>query len=71
FSDKQTSGHVLVYTQVARLDKKLSGLCRRFSLWIRQAFMRSQMLGDKTDFYQNTTLYARMRGAGFMHVVAV
>ena len=33
--------------------------------------MRSLMLGDKSDFYQDTTLYARMRGAGFMHVVAV
>ena len=33
--------------------------------------MRSLMLGDKSDFYQDTTLYARMRGAGFIHVVAV
>ena len=42
-----------------------------FSLWILQAFMRSLMLGDKSDFYQDTTLYARMRGAGFIHAVAV
>ena len=33
--------------------------------------MRSLMLGDKSDFYQDTTLYARMRRAGFIHVVAV
>ncbi|MBQ9663392.1 MAG: DNA internalization-related competence protein ComEC/Rec2 [Oscillospiraceae bacterium] len=34
-------------------------------------FMRALMLGDKTDFYKDTALYARMRGAGFMHIVAV
>ena len=34
-------------------------------------FMRSLMLGDKTDFYRDLPLYADMRGAGFMHVVAV
>lgn len=34
-------------------------------------FMRSLMLGDKTDFYQDLPLYASMRGAGFMHIVAV
>ena len=33
--------------------------------------MRSLMLGDKSDFYQDTTLYARMRRAGFIHAVAV
>ena len=35
------------------------------------AFLRALMLGDKTDFYRDTPLYARMRGAGFMHIVAV
>ena len=34
-------------------------------------FMRSLMLGDKTDFYRDLPLYASMRGAGFMHIVAV
>lgn len=34
-------------------------------------FLRALMLGDKTDFYKDTALYARMRGAGFMHIAAV
>ena len=34
-------------------------------------FLRALMLGDKTDFYRDPVLYARMRGAGFMHIVAV
>lgn len=29
------------------------------------------MLDDKTDFYKDTALYARLKGAGFMHIVAV
>ena len=36
-----------------------------------KTFLRSLLLGDKTDFYQDLPLYASMRGAGFMHVVAV
>ncbi|MBO5496330.1 MAG: DNA internalization-related competence protein ComEC/Rec2 [Oscillospiraceae bacterium] len=34
-------------------------------------FMRALLLGDKADFYGDLPLYASMRGAGFMHVVAV
>ena len=34
-------------------------------------FMRSLMLGDKTDFYKDIPLYTCMQGAGFMHIVAV
>ena len=34
-------------------------------------FLRSLMLDDKTDFYKDTALYARLKGAGFMHIVAV
>ncbi len=34
-------------------------------------FMKALLLGDKNDFYRDTVLYARMRGAGLMHVVAV
>ncbi|MBO5544060.1 MAG: hypothetical protein J5949_05450 [Oscillospiraceae bacterium] len=33
--------------------------------------MRALLLGDKADFYGDLPLYASMRGAGFMHVVAV
>ena len=34
-------------------------------------FLRSLMLDDKTDFYKDTALYARLKGAGFMHIVVV
>ena len=35
------------------------------------AFMKSLMLGDKQDLYQNQSLYLAMNRAGFLHVVAV
>ena len=35
------------------------------------AFMKSLMLGDKTDLYQNEELYQQLSRAGFLHVVAV
>ena len=28
-------------------------------------------LGDKTDLYKDTAQYSRIKGAGFMHIVAV
>jgi len=34
-------------------------------------FMRSLMLGDKTDFYGDESLYVSMSRAGLMHIVAV
>lgn len=36
-----------------------------------EVFMRSLMLGDKTDFYGNEALHASMSRAGLMHIVAV
>ena len=36
-----------------------------------QVFMRSLMLGDKTDFYGDEKLYVDMTRAGLMHIVAV
>ena len=60
-----------IRTLAARCAKKLSDFAGSFFSPDTAVFMRSLMLGDKTDFYQDTTLYARMRGAGFMHVVAV
>jgi len=36
-----------------------------------QVFMRSLMLGDKTDFYGEEKLYVDMTRAGLMHIVAV
>lgn len=35
------------------------------------AFMKSLMLGDKSDLYQDQSLYLAMNRAGFLHVVAV
>ena len=35
------------------------------------AFMKSLMLGDKQDLYQNQSLYLAMNRAGFLHIVAV
>ncbi|MBQ3050218.1 MAG: ComEC/Rec2 family competence protein, partial [Oscillospiraceae bacterium] len=34
-------------------------------------FMRSLMLGDKADFYEDESLYVDMSRAGLMHIVAV
>lgn len=34
-------------------------------------FMKSLMLGDRTDFYQDEGLYLAMSRSGFMHIVAV
>ena len=36
-----------------------------------RSFMRGLLLGDKSDLYQDSGLYASMSRAGFMHVVAV
>ncbi len=35
------------------------------------AFMKSLMLGDKSEFYEDTALHLAMSRAGFMHIVAV
>ena len=34
-------------------------------------FMKSLMLGDKSEFYNDDALYCAMSRAGFMHIVAV
>ena len=60
-----------IRTLAARCAKKVSDYAGDFFAPDTAAFMRALMLGDKTDFYQDTTLYARMRGAGLMHIVAV
>jgi competence protein ComEC len=36
-----------------------------------EVFMRSLMLGDKTDFYDSEELYVSLSRAGLMHIVAV
>ncbi len=59
---------------------------RYFPLWLQRqiasqverlfpadtaAFMKSLMLGDKQDLYQDQSLYLAMNRAGFLHIVAV
>ena len=71
-------------TDPERIPGKL-GL-RYFPLWLRRqiasqverifpsdtaAFMKSLMLGDKQDLYQDQSLYLAMNRAGFLHIVAV
>ena len=58
-------------TVAALCSKRISDYASGFFKPDVSVFMRSLMLGDKTDFYRDIPLYASMRGAGFMHIVAV
>ena len=58
-------------TVAALCSKRISDYAAGFFSADTATFMRALMLGDKTAFYKDTALYARMQGAGFMHVVAV
>ena len=55
----------------ARVSGRISDFADSFFSPDTRIFMRALMLGDKTDFYRDIPLYAGMRGAGFMHVVAI
>ena len=63
--------HHSLRTVAALCSKRISDYAAGFFSADTATFMRALMLGDKTDFYKDTALYARMQGAGFMHVVAV
>ena len=52
-------------------SRKISDIAGKVFSPRAAVFMRALLLGDKTDFYDDLPLYASMRGAGFMHVVAV
>ena len=58
-------------TLAAECSAYVSAFADRLFTGRTAVFLRALMLGDKTDFYRDTVLYARMRGAGFMHIVAV
>ncbi len=58
-------------TLAARCSSRISAFAGGFFSRDTSVFLRSLMLGDKTDFYRDIPLYASMRGAGFMHIVAV
>ncbi len=60
-----------IHTVAANCSSFLSEFISGFFSEDTGVFMQALMLGDKTDFYQDLPLYARMRGAGFMHIVAV
>ena len=60
-----------IRTLSALAAKRVSDFAAGFFSDDISVFMRALMLGDKTDFYKDTALYARMQGAGFMHIVAV
>ncbi len=58
-------------TMAAVCSRAVSGAAESLFSEDTATFMKALLLGDKTDFYQDTALYARMRGAGLMHVAAV
>lgn len=53
------------------LQKKISSQVDRLFPSDTAAFMKSLMLGDKQDLYQEQSLYLAMNRAGFLHIVAV
>ena len=63
--------HPTIRTVAADLSARLSRYAAGFFSPDTSVFLRALLLGDKSDFYDDLPLYASMRGAGFMHVVAV
>lgn len=55
----------------ARINHAISETISRIFPADAQAFMRSLMLGDKSELYKDTSLHLAMSRAGFMHTVAV
>ena len=63
--------HMTLRTVASSCSKRIFDLTERIFPPEISVFMKALMLGEKTDFYQDLPLYAVMRGAGFMHIVAV
>lgn len=55
----------------ARLNRYIAELIESIFPADTRAFMKSLLLGDKTDFYKDEALSLAMSRAGFMHIVAV
>ena len=53
------------------LQRKIADQVDRLFPEDTAAFMKSLMLGDKQDLYQEQSLYLAMNRAGFLHIVAV
>lgn len=68
---KLTDGGNYIPALPAKLNHAIGEtICRLFPADTR-AFMRSLMLGDKTELYQDEGLHLAMTRSGFMHTVAV
>lgn len=68
---KLTEGGAYIPALPARLNHAISDVISRIFPADTQAFMRSLLLGDKTELYQDDSLYLAMSRSGFMHTVAV
>ena len=69
--EKTGQRRMTLRTVASSCSKRISDQVERVFSDRVAVFMKALMLGEKTDFYQDLPLYARMRGAGFMHIVAV
>ena len=69
--EKTGKRHITLRTVAASCSRRISDRVETLFPDRVGVFMKALMLGEKTDFYQDLPLYARMRGAGFMHIVAV
>ena len=54
-----------------KLQRQIASQVERLFPADTAAFMKSLMLGDKQDLYQDQSLYLAMNRAGFLHIVAV
>ena len=69
--EKTGERHMTLRTMASSCSKRISDLTETIFSPEISVFMKALMLGEKTDFYRDLPLYAHMRGAGFMHIVAV
>ena len=66
-----TSGEGSLLTLPQRLQHYLSGLVDKLYSGSVASFMKSLMLGDRSDFYSDSSLSTSLSRAGVMHIVAV
>ena len=69
--EKTGERRMTLRTVAAACSRRISDLSETVFPGRVSVFMKALMLGEKTDFYRDLPLYANMRGAGFMHIVAV
>lgn len=66
-----TDGGNYIPAMPAKLNHAVAGMINQIFPADTRAFMRSLMLGDKTELYRDEGLYLAMTRSGFMHTVAV